>query len=217
MLPSIRLEQQQRRKPGRPRGPTSDFTYITEVCRVTNEVVPPFKRQRTPSRSRAADQVEAAAESPVEHSSSSFTAESAALQYGESNQLPNDSLLDPPIEPEAAELSDLAQYASKPSGTLGSNFLPVNHVGPPANQACFCLPHWNQRLGKLDLQAFHLPGIRMASFEDGEHLTWWCDCAYSLESAREAFANHDFPDRSSAWLDGRAEKCCHIKALEASC
>ena len=70
----------------------------------------------------------------------------------------------------------------------------------------------NQNQGKLDLQAFLQPGVRMATFEDRQHLTRWCDCTCSLESAKK-----EFPDRSSAWLEGRAQKCCHLKALEASC
>ncbi|KAL0041996.1 hypothetical protein WJX77_000269 [Trebouxia sp. C0004] len=55
------------------------------------------------------------------------------------------------------------------------------------------------------------------SFEDGEQLTWWCDCHHTLESARSMFANAGFPAQPSEWLEGRAEKCLHIKALEVLC
>lgn len=120
-------------------------------------------------------------------------------------------------EADTRQLTNHAQYAGQLTNFLGSNFPPVICPETSDRQACFCLPQWNQTQGKLDLQAFHLPGVRMATFEDGEHLTWWCGCTYSLESARDIFANKDFPDRSSAWLEGRAQKCCHLKALEASC
>ena len=86
-------------------------------------------------------------------------------------------------EADTRQLTDHAQYAGQLSIFLGSNFPPVICAENSERQACFCLPQWNQNQGKLDLQVFHQPGIRMATFEDGELLTWWCDCTYSLESA----------------------------------
>ena len=32
--------------------------------------------------------------------------------------------------------------------------------------------------------------------------------------ARTIFVHQDFPDQPSDWLDGRADKCEHIEALE---
>ena len=57
--------------------------------------------------------------------------------------------------------------------------------------------------------SFHLPGVWLALFADGEHLTWWCDCHHAMESTCNIFANIDYPERS----DGRPDKCHHIKAL----
>ena len=54
------------------------------------------------------------------------------------------------------------------------------------------------------------------TFADGDCLTWWCDCHHSLESARNMFANADFPNQPADWLEGRADMCLHLKALEVS-
>ena len=106
-------------------------------------------------------------------------------------------------EADTRQLTDHAQYAGQLSSFLGSE-----------TQACFCLPQWNEIRTSLTYKPFiclvyaWLP-LRTRSIS-------WFDCTYSLESARDIFANKYFPDRSSAWLEGRAQKCCHLKAFEAN-
>ena len=86
-------------------------------------------------------------------------------------------------EADTRQPTDHAYYAGQLCTFLGSNSPPVICAETSEIQSCFCLPHWNLSQGKLDLQAFRLPGVRTATFQDGKHLTWWCECTYSLESA----------------------------------
>lgn len=118
-----------------------------------------------------------------------------------------------PASPEAEEQLDVTAYARQLSAHLGANFKPVSCEEQSGTQSCFCFPHWSQSTSSLTKQ-YHVPGIRLTTFEDGQHMTWWCDCCHSLDSARKTFANTDFPDLPSDWLEGRADKCVHLKALE---
>ena len=107
----------------------------------------------------------------------------------------------------AEEQLEITDYARQLSTQLGAKFKPVSCKQQSGTQACFCFPHWSQTSSSLTKQ-YHLPGTRLTAFEVGQHVTWWCVCCHSLESARSSFANTDFPDLPSDWLEGMAEKVC---------
>lgn len=91
----------------------------------------------------------------------------------------------------APEQVDASSYARQLSAHLGINFKPPHAAKSSARQAVFCFPEWEQAC-KLSFKSFHLPGVRLALFADSEHLTWWCDCHRTMESARIKFANIDY-------------------------
>ena len=193
---SVRLEGSNPRKRGRPPGRRRTHTTINEHCQVYTESLSPFKRQRELSAS-ASDQIGSPPSPSVDHEHSLYSPfeDTHVRQPDNNGELLGSLSMNFIAEADTRQLIDHAQYAGQLSSFLGSNFPPVICAEASERQSCFCLPHWNQSQGKLDLQAFHLPGVRMATFQDGKHLTWWCDCTYSLESARNIFANKDFPDR----------------------
>ena len=69
-----------------------------------------------------------------------------------------------------ADTTQLTQIAhNMPLNFLGSSVPTVICVETSESQDCFCLPRWSQSQGKLNLQAFHLPGVCMATSKDREH------------------------------------------------
>jgi hypothetical protein len=117
---------------------------------------------------------------------------------------------------EAQEQIDVCSYARQLSGCLGVRLKPLHVAESSDRQAVFCLPDWDQKGSQHSLKSFHLPGLRLALFADGEQLTWWCDCHHTLESACNMFATTDYLEQPSDWLEARPDKCVHIKALEVN-
>ena len=211
------------RKRGRPPGPTTNYTTQDMQGRVHKRNLPPFRVQPEANNSRAADQQE----TPCDHHTDISTA-SASRPEPSGSPLPVDDgcayplgLASPDVAGQASpssvkgqELDDLDSYARQLSIYLGRCFLPVHLAESSHKQAVFCVPGWDSARCQLSLKSCYLPGFRLTSFADSEQLTWWCDCHHTLESARSMFANTDYSEHPSDWLEGRAEKCMHIKALE---
>ena len=219
---SMRLERLQPRKRGRgrPRGRRCMHITADDYGNAYEEALSPFKLQRVSVQQSRPDQAgpshtPEAGQRGFDDSLLDAQRLAQRFQDDHSPSSPPDAVES--VDTQPAHLDDQVQYARQLSGYLGRGFLPVNSPAASDRQACFCLPHWDAAAGKLSLQEFHLPGLRLSVFDGGQQLTWWCDCTYELESARDAFANHDYPDTPSAWLDDRPDKCCHIKALEVSC
>lgn len=210
-------------KRGRPPGKRCNYTTQDAEGRIFKRVLSPFKAKAPASkRSCAADQQgipidqNRAAEAlpfPLDPASSAsilddlfrspegFTGlASTDVAYLNSTKFP--------------EQVDTSSYARQLSAYLGINFKPLHAAESSARQAVFCFPEWDEQACELSFKSFHLPGVWLALFEDGEHLTWWCDCHHTMESARNMFANIDYSQQPAEWLDGRPDKCQHIKALE---
>ena len=214
------------RKRGRPAGPSRTYTTQDAQGNVSKTHLSPFAGPRTRARRAGSP------DQPVtilEHES--LAAPSAALEAsaGDCQGTPESAphTLEPMSPPPTAALADspgavqpdqpdLYSYARQLAGYLGGDFRPVCCVGEPTKQACFCIPDWNPIAAALNAKRFHLPGLRSVTFADGDCLTWWCDCHHSLESARNMFANADFPHQPADWLEGRPDMCIHLKALEVS-
>lgn len=220
---SASMEGRTSRKRGRPRG--RRCTYMTQDCygNIIREPLSPFKVQKlTAGDVSTADQQPDLQRHLV--GGMSTQPDTADAMGSPQSSLAQDQLDSPDVSPAAAntdspdaietEQPDVTSYARQLSAYLGLQFKPVHCAQTSEKQACFCLPDWDPAACKLSVKKFHLPGIRVVSFEDGEQLTWWCDCHHTLESARSMFAHADFPEQPSEWLEGRADKCLHIKALE---
>lgn len=214
-----RLDRLQPRKRGRPRGRRRMHITVDDYGNIYEEALSPFKLQRVSVEQSLPDQAGPPRTSEArKRECTNSTLNPAPLkqpfQHTHSPAPPPEA--DDNATTQLAHLTDHVEYARQLSGYLGRGFLPVNCFGASGRQACFCLPQWNEAAHKLNLREFHLPGIRLSVFEDEQQLTWWCDCTNCLKSARDSFANHDYPDISSACHANRPDKCCHIKALEVS-
>ena len=208
------------RKRGRPPEPRPTYTTQDMHGHVSKRVLSPFRVSAPGAkRVRAADQQEDTGD--LNMASASTPLPAALNDHGvcRSPELsPGLASVDdgsPGFDlMEAQEKNDICSYARQLSGYLGIAFQPLHVHESSDRQAVFCFPDWDQKGSQLSLKSFHLPGLRLALSADGEQLTWWCDCHHTLESARNMFANTDYPEQPSDWLEGRADKCLHIKALE---
>ncbi|DBA94637.1 TPA: hypothetical protein ACH3X1_002209 [Trebouxia sp. C0004] len=221
------MEGRNSRKRGRP--PGRRCTYMTQDCHgnIIRKLLSPFKVQKlTAGDVSTADQQNGLPDLHRHLVGGVFTQPDSADAMGSpQSSVAYDQNDSPVVSPAAAnadspdaietEQPDVISYARQLSAYLGLHFIPVHCA--QTSEKHFCLPDWDPAACKLSVKKFHLPGIRKVSFEDGEQLTWWCDCHHTLESARSMFANAGFPAQPSEWLEGRAEKCLHIKALEVLC
>lgn len=205
------MAEPQARKRGRPKGPQRTYMSQDSYGNVYHKSLSPHKAPKTASAAaQLSDQLDCTDQAePAFISSTPQHMDDAVLSPQTSAASEQQQSI---LEAEAQ--LDITSYARQLSAFLGPRFKPVLCTEPSDQQACYCLPAWDQRTSTLNVKQFHLPGIRMTAFEDGQHYTWWCDCHHALESARTIFAHQDFPDQPSDWLDGRADKCEHIEALE---
>ena len=212
-----------KRKGGRPPGKQRNYTTQDAHGRVIKRVLSPFRAKPSASkRSCTADQ----------HDSPTHQNRTAQVPASPSEPAPSEPVLDDafhspegsagPASTDVADLNcakaleqvDTSNYARQLSAHLGVRFKPLHATEESAREAVFCFPDWDEQACELSFKSFHLPGLRLALFADGEHLTWWCDCHHTMESARNMFANTGHPEQPSEWLDGRPDKCHHLKALQ---
>ena len=86
-----------------------------------------------------------------------------------------------------------------------------------AREVQFCMPKFDEAKKKLDYLSFTVVGLRLAKFQDGERLTWWCGCTSEKCTARQIFQGLDFLDQeSSSYLHDRAYTCIHLQAILVS-
>ena len=69
------------------------------------------------------------------------------------------------------EQVDTSSYAGQLSAYLGIDFKPLHASETSARQAVFCFPEWDEQACQLSFKSFHLPGVWLTLFADGEHLT----------------------------------------------
>ena len=113
------------------------------------------------------------------------------------------------------EVNECRVYAQQ---LLTMALQPLNCSQQSSRQACFCVPDWNQSKQKLNYSKFLLPAVRLTEMADGQqHLVWWCSCDHQLDSNRAMFAYHDYTSFSVEYLEGRADQCIHLQALEVHC
>ena len=213
-------------KRGRPSGPSKRYMTQDAYGNIRHTHLSPFNVRRTRARAAGVQDLPdnmldhdnvAAADADLDASmAGTLGTPEGAHQPPEGMSTPSSAALSDSPGAVQAEQYDLFSYARQLAGNFGADFRPVCSADNSTKQACFCVPDWNPATAALTAKRFHLPGLRLVTFADGDYLTWWCDCHHSLESARNMFANADFPNQPSDWLEGRAEMCLHLKALEAS-
>ena len=212
-------------KRGRPAGSRAGLRCLNEICHVVRKPVRPFEAFCTEPEQEAA-------ETPQDSDHPVFDGEGTPQSPSVWNawQPPQDAVhaifqspdghhphvaVSPPASTEhaALDVEDVHVYAHH---LVSVGLQALNTPVAAERQACFCIPQLDQAKQQLNLRNFCLPAVRMIELADGAHLTWWCTCDHTLESSRSIFAYRDYPNMTAEFLDGRADQCLHVKALEVS-
>ena len=216
-------------KRGRPPGKARTLHCLDEHCRIVRQPLKQFAEFR---RASSEEDPEQSDQLDFQHSdqldfqqiSPSPHPPSPGQQFGDYHSPLSEAVPSPTntlpataaaLTASTSEYSDVRIYAQH---LLTMQLQPLHSAMDSSRQACFCVPEWHQAKQQLDYNKFLLPAVRLTELADEQlHLVWWCSCEHQLESNRAIFAYHDHTLFSVEHLEGRADQCIHIQAIEVQC